>query len=80
MKICQVADEVFYTVGQTDRWADGQTYKHDETNLKWNIFCVQKIFPCFTGLGLINPVNTKRRLLYLKTQFVPRSKHFSSLL
>ena len=29
---------------------------------------------------LINPLNTKRRLLYLKTQFVPRSKHFSSRL
>ena len=28
----------------------------------------------------INPLNTKRRLLYLKTQSVPRSKHFSSLL
>ena len=28
----------------------------------------------------INPLNTKRRLLYLKTQFVPRSKHFSSKL
>ena len=27
-----------------------------------------------------NPLNKKRRLLYLKTQFVPRSKHFSSLL
>jgi hypothetical protein len=27
-----------------------------------------------------NPLNTKRRPLYLKTQFVPRSKHFSSLL
>jgi hypothetical protein len=26
----------------------------------------------------INPLNTKRRLLYLKTQFVPRSKYFSS--
>ena len=24
----------------------------------------------------INPLKTKRRLLYLKTQFVPRSKHF----
>ena len=29
---------------------------------------------------MINPLNTKRRLLYLKTQFVPRSKHFSSRL
>jgi hypothetical protein len=24
----------------------------------------------------INPLKTKRGLLYLKTQFVPRSKHF----
>ena len=31
-------------------------------------------------LPYINPLNTKRRLLYLKTQFVPRSKHFSSRL
>ena len=28
----------------------------------------------------INPLKTKRRLLYLKTQFLPRSKHFSSQL
>ena len=28
----------------------------------------------------IYPLNTKRRLLYLKTQFVPHSKHFSSRL
>ena len=28
----------------------------------------------------INPFNTKRRLLYLKTQFVPRSTRFSSRL
>jgi len=26
---------------------------------------------------LVSPLQTKRRLLYLKTQFVPRSKHFS---
>ena len=29
---------------------------------------------------IINPLNMKRRMLYLKTQFVPRSKHFSSRL
>ena len=29
---------------------------------------------------IINPLSTERRLLYLKTQFVPRSKHFSSRL
>jgi hypothetical protein len=26
----------------------------------------------------INPLKTKRKLFHLKTQFVPRSKHFSS--
>ena len=39
--------------------------------------------PAFLGCGdvfIFNPLNTKRRLLYLKTQFVPRSKHFSSRL
>jgi hypothetical protein len=30
--------------------------------------------------GITNPLNTKCRPLYLKTQFVPRSKHFSSRL
>ena len=31
--------------------------------------------------GIINnPLKTKRRLLYLKTQSVPRCKHFSSRL
>jgi len=28
----------------------------------------------------LNILKTKRRLLYLKAQFVPRSKHFSSRL
>jgi len=28
--------------------------------------------------GYVNPLKTKRRLLYLKTQFVPRSEHFIS--
>ena len=32
------------------------------------------------GKHEINPLKTKRRLLYLKTQFVQRSKHFSSRL
>ena len=30
--------------------------------------------------NFFNPLNTKRRLFYLKAQFVPRSKHFSSRL
>ena len=31
-------------------------------------------------LSYINPLNTKRRPLYLKAQSVPRCKHFSSRL
>ena len=34
----------------------------------------------FGEISLFSPLNTKRRLLYLKTHFVPRSKHFSSRL
>ena len=42
----------------------------------WSPFAsnYSKIFP------IINPLNTERRLFYLKTQFIPRSKHFSSRL
>ena len=32
------------------------------------------------GFCDVNPLNTKRRPLYLKTQFVPRRKNFSSRL
>jgi len=31
-------------------------------------------------IAIIKPLNTKRRKLYLKTQFVPHSKHFLSRL
>ena len=63
---------------------------------KWNeVAQVCSIFPAENGVLLyistcfgsfyiirvyINPLKTKRRLLYLKTHFVPRSKHFSSRL
>jgi len=39
--------------------------------------------PCYITLKkiwLISPLKSERRLLYLKTQSVPRCKHFSSLL
>ena len=48
-----------------------------ETRAPWvfnSIICL------VTWRSLFNPLNTKRRLLYLKTQFVPRSKHFLSRL
>ena len=40
-----------------------------QTNI--NIFIHHK------GIIYINPLKTKRKLLYLNTQFVPRGKHFS---
>ena len=40
----------------------------------------QLLVPIFVRFLRINPLKTKRRLLYLKTQFVSRSKHFSSRL
>ena len=46
--------------------------------------CLAKITYKISGLSIFflyfNPLNTKRRLVYLNTQFVPRSKHFSSRL
>ena len=48
-----------------------QIRTHDSKNISY----VQVIL-----LQLLNPLKTKRRLLYLKTHFVPRSKHFSSRL
>ena len=50
-----------------------------QTNIK--ALCLEY---CILGqtriVCIFNPLKTKRRLLYLKTQFVPRSKHFSSRL
>jgi len=40
----------------------------------------QTLYTNHTYLLHLNPLKTKRRLIYLKTQFVPRSKHFSSRL
>ena len=43
-------------------------------------FFMSSCHSCFKLEILFNPLNTKSRLLCLKTQFVPRSKHFSSRL
>ena len=47
-----------------------------------SVICKKNLIPLNVdfSLFLINPLKTKRRLLYLKTQFVPRSKRFSSRL
>jgi len=31
-------------------------------------------------MSIFNPLKTKRRLFYIKTQSIPRSKHFSTRL
>ena len=61
------------TCGQTDR-AKSTVALRNLANAPRNINTFQKNKEYF------NPLKTKRRMLYLKTQFVPRSKHFSSLL
>jgi hypothetical protein len=50
--------------------------------LEWVILCniVTELGIAMKEIRIINSLKSKRRLLYLKTQFVPRSKHFSSRL
>jgi hypothetical protein len=50
-------------------YAEAKAWKNEHL-LTWE----ESVVPHF------NPLKTKRRLLYLKPQFVPRSKHFSSRL
>ena len=57
-------------------WCSDKTEENEEEEGKGIEIMQNKI----NTLNSINPLNTERRLLYLKTQFVPRSKHFSSLL
>jgi hypothetical protein len=54
------------------------TFKYVEITAK--LFSENETLVSSVFVLWINPLNTKRRLLYFKTQFVPRSKHFSSLL
>ena len=46
---------------------------YGKINLKWIFGGLGRVVDCIC----LNPLNTKHRLFYLKTQFVPRSKHFS---
>jgi len=51
-----------------------ETCSQSNNNLMNKLICVWRI------ISYLNPLKTKRRLFYLKTQFVPRCKHFSSQL
>jgi hypothetical protein len=51
--------------------------RSDELQLL-NFFCANKFVLLLTvDIVFVNPLLTKRRPLYLKTQSVPRYKHFS---
>ena len=43
----------------------------------FQFYFVYSLLSQLKNRGVINPLKTKRRPLYLETQFVPRSKHFS---
>jgi hypothetical protein len=49
-------------------------------SISWGVFMILLKWWLMMAEIHINPLNTKRRLFYLKTHFVPRSKHFSSRL
>ena len=48
--------------------------------LIFSSFCLSPFRICMYCENYLNPLKTKCRLFYLKTQFVPRSKHSSSRL
>ena len=54
------------------------TRRKTTSKMKYYTIILSRLGPNI--LHNINPLETKGSLLYLKTQFVPRSKHFSSRL
>ena len=57
-----------------ERGVKGPKWDSNDRNTKYSVMYHE------TKLTSLNLIRTKRRLLYLKTQFAPRSKNFSSLL
>ena len=67
-----------FSYGQNLLWDPSTSYSTDTgVSLSGLTFKSRRLTLCTTSF---NPLNTKSRQLYLKTQFVPRSKYFSSLL
>jgi len=82
---------MYASVSTYTRYGSGDNYKYEqfciqETSMKnspnycGTIPYSLHIYPCTLIEFIFNHLKTKRILLYLKTQFVPRSKHFSSRL
>ena len=73
--ICMALLPLFVTISYC---STGYPYsRHTGYSFQDQIYCHPR---CQVVHCTFNPLKTKRRLLYLKTQFVPRSKHFSSRL
>ena len=68
---------ILYLIPVVNMWFFPVPRNHNKHNTIGNL---SLLFLPFLLYRVINPLKTKRRLLYLKTQFVPRSKHFSSRL
>ena len=75
-----------YAVSGTSRCLFSDKYKTHKYSVGRTYGCWMLNWWCITWpvgfrkVNYINPLNTKRRPLYLKTQSVPRCKHFSSRL
>ena len=79
----------YQTIYTPQSWSSMSTRLINFDNAKYSLsgaqLCDEQIVDaslstCDHRPTCVNPLKTKRRLLYLKTQFVPRSKHFSSRL
>ena len=80
--MCTVDSDVLLNLAFKDMPAFEHKARHKATvtvamiDLKYTQSIINLKLMCMT----FNSLKTKRRLLYLNTQFVPRSKHFSSRL
>ena len=71
---------IFLPFGNKNDYRPTALQGNSELVLGGHINYLQTHLPSAGIVAKINRLNTKCRLLYLKTQFVPRSKHFSSRL
>ena len=90
MKIRPAEPQLFYADGPKGRHGEAKKslfstfqmrLKHEYLKQPTNrVTKLYRTMQCQHPNSDINPLNTKRRPLYLKTQFVPRSKHFISVI
>ena len=79
LPFCQNVEMLHYGVGMS-MWSNRHNYFTKKLLQRAMVNHPSAKCIAWYSTSHINPLKTKRRLLYLKTQFVPRSKHFSSQL